>query len=337
MSPRNPGATRFQSAPRRQRGVALITAVLIVALATILAVDVAFRGYLDQRRAATTYALEQAFEVAKGAEAWAADTLKQDGTSGSKVDDFTEQWATPIPPLPIDGGEIQGQLQDLQGRFNLNTLVTLEQTTGQVKTNQFAYDQLVRLLELLELEPHWAAKITDWIDPDDNPVNTDGAEDSIYTAQDPPYRTANMPLTRTSELLSLPGFGIERYRKLAPHVTALPYAVTTINVCTASAYVLDSMLGNQTNYTHSIESMNKGRENGCFPRKQTFESELTSAHASSQQALAFFKKITAEKSSYFEANIWITIGTTQFTLYSLLYRNGTTHTVGPLLRSFGTR
>ena len=36
--------------PARQRGVALITAVLIVALATMLAVNVAFKGALDQRR-----------------------------------------------------------------------------------------------------------------------------------------------------------------------------------------------------------------------------------------------------------------------------------------------
>ena len=63
---------------RRQRGVALITAVLIVALGTMLAASVFFRGYLDQRRSATLFALDQAYEVALGAEAWAADFLRQD-------------------------------------------------------------------------------------------------------------------------------------------------------------------------------------------------------------------------------------------------------------------
>ena len=63
---------------RRQRGVALITAVLMVALATMLAVDVGFRGFLDQRRTGTLFALDQGFEVALGAEAWAADFLKRD-------------------------------------------------------------------------------------------------------------------------------------------------------------------------------------------------------------------------------------------------------------------
>ncbi|HKQ81728.1 MAG TPA: type II secretion system minor pseudopilin GspK [Steroidobacteraceae bacterium] len=319
--------------PRAQRGVALIMAVLIVALATILAVDVGFKAYLDQRRAATSFALEQAFEVAKGAEAWAADILKEDGASGSKRDDLTERWATPLPPLPIDGGELEGQLQDLQGRFNLNTLIVADQT-GKIVTNQPAYEQLVRLLGLLNLETHWAAKITDWIDPDDNPVNNDGAEDSIYTSQTPPYRTANMPMTRVSELLALPGFGIERYRRLAPHVTALPSNVTMINLCTASPYVLDSM-SDQTNYTLSIESFTKARQNGCVPDKRTFNAELDSASINAN-AKAYYKKNIGESSNYFEANVWITIGTTQFTLYSLLYRSQT-NTVGPLLRSFGTR
>ena len=56
------------SLPARQRGVALIMAVLIVALATILAVNVTFRGMVDQRRAANLFALDQGFEVALGAE-----------------------------------------------------------------------------------------------------------------------------------------------------------------------------------------------------------------------------------------------------------------------------
>jgi hypothetical protein len=57
----------LRTGPRRQRGVALITAVLMVALATMLAVDVSFRGALDQRRSATLFALDQSLEIA-GAE-----------------------------------------------------------------------------------------------------------------------------------------------------------------------------------------------------------------------------------------------------------------------------
>ena len=87
--------------PVRQRGVALITAVLIVALATILAINVTFRGMVDQRRSANLLAFDQGFEVALGAEAWAADFLKQDAQD-SQQDHLGETWAQSMPPLPID-------------------------------------------------------------------------------------------------------------------------------------------------------------------------------------------------------------------------------------------
>ena len=61
--------SRQQRVPRRERGVALITAVLIVALATILAVNVGFKGYLDQRRSANMFSSDQGFEIAINAEA----------------------------------------------------------------------------------------------------------------------------------------------------------------------------------------------------------------------------------------------------------------------------
>ena len=70
-----------RAAPRfdtRKRGVALIMAVLIVALETILAVNVTFRGMMDQRRSSNLFALDQGLEVSLGAEAWAADILRQD-------------------------------------------------------------------------------------------------------------------------------------------------------------------------------------------------------------------------------------------------------------------
>jgi general secretion pathway protein K len=87
--------------PARQRGVALIMAVLIVALATMLAVNVTFRGMMDQRRSANMFALDQGFEVALGAEAWAADILRKDAQE-SQTDHFGEAWAQTLAALPID-------------------------------------------------------------------------------------------------------------------------------------------------------------------------------------------------------------------------------------------
>jgi general secretion pathway protein K len=313
----------------RQRGVALIMAALIVALATMLAASVSFKGYLDQRRSGNAFALDQGFEVALGGEAWAADSLRRDKQQSSKTDDFTEEWATPIPPIPIDNGQFEGQMEDMQGRFNLNSLVTLE--GGQLKFDQPAIDRFERLLELLELETKWARIIADWIDSDIQPNFPDGAEDPTYTGLSPPYRTANMPLTRASELLAITGFGLERYRKLEPFVTALPIG-TTINLCTASPELLDALVAGRRQFTLARDNTMETRKQRCFPNKQDYESGLTA----DEKTELVQGKVIDQTSSYFRSTIWVTIGTTQFTLYSLLYRSGNNGLVRPILRSHGT-
>lgn len=319
---------------RQQRGVALITAVLIVALATILAVDVGFKGYMDQRRTANAFALDQSFEIALGGEAWASDSLRRDKIQSPRTDDFTEEWATPIPPIPLEdvGGEFEGQLEDLQGRFNLNNLVVYEGGGGSnSKVDEAAVRRFERLLEILEMETKWARIIADWIDSDSNPQFPDGAEDQVYTGLTPPYRTPNMPITRSSELLALSQFGLERYRKLAPFITALP-AGTSINLCTASPELLDALVDGRRQFTLARDSTKQSRQQRCFPNKQEFELPLTREE---QQELVE-GKVIAETSDYFLASIWVTLGTHRFTLYSLLYRNGGTNQVRPILRSHGT-
>jgi general secretion pathway protein K len=311
-----------QSTRKAQRGVALITAVLIVALATILAVNVVYRGMLDQRRAATLFALDQAFEIALGAEAWAADILQRDQQE-TQGDNLTETWARPLPPLPIEGGSVAGRLEDLQGRFNLNNLVFTDGTT-----NPAAVQQLARILTWLDLEPGWASTMADWIDEDTQPGFPDGAEDSVYTGQNPPYLAANMPITRASELLSMPGFGAERYAKLKPYVTALPVG-TRLNVCTAPGIVLDALVENVREFGLSPEDLAKRRQNGCFPSLEDLRGAFGDAEYNK------VKDTLAESSNFFGATVWVTIGTTDFTLYSLLVR-GQGGLVRPQLRSFGT-
>ena len=307
---------------RRQRGVALITAVLMVALATMLAVDVGFRGFLDQRRSGTLFSLDQGYEVALGAEAWAADFLKKDQQQ-SKTDHFGETWARPLPPLPIEGGTVEGRLEDMQGRFNLNNLIHADGTT-----NAAAVQQLERILAMLEIEPKWATAMADWIDQDVQPGFPDGAEDSVYTGQNPPHLTANMPITRASELLVLPGFGPERFARLKPYVAALPVG-TPINVCTAPGVVLDAFSEDSREFSLNPEDLAKRRKDACFPTLEELRGSL------GDEPFNKLKKSLTESSNYFRSTVWVTIGTTQFTLYSLLARGGA-GTVRPALRSFGS-
>jgi general secretion pathway protein K len=312
-------ATNFR---RGQRGVALITAVLIVALATILAINVTYRGMLDQRRSGSLFAFDQGFEVALGAEAWAAEILKKDAQESGQEDTLAEAWAQAMPPLPIDDnvGTIEGRLEDMEGRFNLNSLVT---ATG---PNEPAVHQLERLLQIIGLEPDWAAKIGDWIDEDSEPGFPNGAEDSVYMGEDPAHLAANMRITRTSEMLALPNFGIERYRKIAPFIAALPVDAK-INPCVASGEVIDSML-KEVNFSliKPQDLADRRKKEGCFPHKNDLLNSL---------ADSAYGESLLESSKYFRATIWVTIGTTQFTMYSLLSRGGQGGVVRPVLRSFG--
>ncbi len=307
---------------RRDAGVALITAVLMVALGTILAVEVGFRGFLDQRRSTTLFALDQGFEIALGAEAWAADFLKKDAQD-SQTDHLGETWAQPLPPLPIEGGTVEGRLDDMQGLFNINNLVHSDGTT-----NEDAVKQLERILAMLDIEPTWATALADWIDQDVQPGFPDGAEDSVYTGQDPPHLAANMPVTRASEIMVLPGFGAERYQRLRPYVTALPVG-TPINVCTAPGVVLDSLSEGSREFSLNPEDLANRRKSACFPTLEDMRGAL------GDEAYNKVKNSLTESSGYFRATVWVTIGTTQFTLYSLLARSGQ-GAVRPALRSFGS-
>jgi general secretion pathway protein K len=316
---------------RRQRGVALIIALVVVALTTVLATRIGADGARDQRRSATLLAQQQAFQVALGAEAWAMEILRADVENGSNRDALDEPWATPIPPLPIDGGAIEGRVEDLQGRFNLNNLVLSDRNTR----NDVAYAQFVRLLARLELEAKWASLLVDWLDENTIADGPDGAEDGVYTGQQPPYRAANRWITDTSELLALPGFGAERYRRLQPFVVALPPVGTAagspINVCTAPAAVLESLADD---LQFDAKQLAENREKGCFPLRADVEVALENAGLAPQD-LERVRATLVETSAWFRVTTRVSIGTTQFTLYSLLERNsgGYSRTV---LRSFGT-
>jgi general secretion pathway protein K len=308
---------------RRERGVILISVLVLVALAAVVAATLFFDTAMAARRTAAGFGMEQAVQLAQGAEALAAYALNEDKND---TDSQQDGWAQPYGPQEVTPEvSIEAQLTDLQGRFNLNSLVG---TNG--KRDENAYKVFTRMLELLELDRRWADLIIDWIDPDTEPA-PEGGEDGLYTSQQPPYRAANLPLTSISELQELPGLTREMYLKLAPHVTALPPAIRTINVCTASGIVLDALFALNTEDAAHVEysaldpeRFAEQRGQGCFPTR--------AALGSNQEAM---QAATTERSSWFRLHTWVRIGTAQFALYSLLNRdNG--NQVRLYGRSFGT-
>jgi general secretion pathway protein K len=309
--------------PRAQRGVALLVAILLLAFGTILAAAIAYENAMTFRRGAATYAFDQALLVQEGAEALAAYGLRLAQKSDPQHTYASEGWAQPLGPLEIvPGVMLTAQLEDLQGRFNLNNLVKQDGTPDPVAVTAFQ-----QLLVAVGLEPKWAGYMVDWIDRDIVPSVPDGAEDSVYMGQTPPYRTPNRYITSASELLALPGFGHDRYLALAPYVTALPYGVK-LNVCTANPLVLDAFLGHG-DFSSDVEGLAKHRATatGCFPKLSDYQAAADSAT---------WSRISSKlqmTSSYFRLTSLITIGSTEFNLYSLLLQDPTGQ-VRPILRSY---
>jgi general secretion pathway protein K len=225
----------MRSPSQHQRGVAVLTAMLVVTIGTIIAVNLMWTSTLDQRRTATALANDQGMMYALGAEAWAADILRLDLVESPDADHLGELWATEIPPLPVEGGFVIGRLEDLQGRFNLNNLVL---DTGE--EDEVMREQFERLLTLLEIDPLLAGAVVDWLDPDTDTRFPNGGEDDTYADSDPQYRTPNTMITSPTEVLAVAGFDGESYTRLAPYITALPRG-TTLNVNTASDVLLASL------------------------------------------------------------------------------------------------
>ncbi len=298
---------------KRQRGVVLLTAIIMVALATIVAAAIAFDTGMMARRAEGGNALDQALLVGGGAEALAAFAVTEQLRDGSGVIHGGQLWARPIGPLEVlPGVVLAAQLGDLDGRFNLNHLVDAD---GVKQEDAMAVFE--RLLRNLDLEPEWAARMVDWLDVDGQPEPA-GAEDASYSSETPGYRAPNRAITSASELLALRGFGAERYRKLLPYVTALPRG-SAINLCTASAVLLDA-LADQRQWSQAPEALARNREGGCFPRSSVFQASFTDPQlfARLQQAFSF-----GETSTYFSLRSVTTVGSAQFALYSLLgYESG---------------
>lgn len=219
---------------KRQRGMAVITTILVVALAASAAAFMAWQQQLWVRQVQNLNEQAQARAVAVAALQWARSILAQDARDGT-VDHAGEPWAAALAPLPVEGGELSGRIGDQQSLFNLNSVVRGGRTSA---ADLAAFG---RLLEQLGLPAELASALVDWIDPDGDTTYPGGAEDFQYLSLDPAYRAANRALTTVDGLARIKGYDGATLARLRPFVTALPQP-TPVNVNTAPAEVLAAMI-----------------------------------------------------------------------------------------------
>jgi general secretion pathway protein K len=309
--------------PRRQKGIALLTALFVVALATIAAVALVSSSSIAIRRTENLQDSERAWWYADSAESWVKGILVEDAKE-NKTDSLADIWAQSVGVLPIEQGAIRGQVIDLQGLFNLNNLGAQDPTPY--------LQQFQRLVENIPDVDAFTAEglgqaIRDWIDSDDERMGATGAEDGDYLSLDPPYRAANQPFRSVSELMAIRGMTPDIYTKLLPNVCALPNSnsggtlqptsvntlqPTPININTATLPVLMSLAPNVD--AQAAQAFTESRVKDPLTDTTQFMQKLV------PQTSTGVRPSVGVTSQYFELQAEVVVGSARVALYSVFHR-----------------
>ncbi|MGH6616157.1 type II secretion system minor pseudopilin GspK [Sphingomonas sp.] len=218
-----------------ERGAALLTVLLLVAVISVLAATALEKLRLATRLSGNAAATEQARAYAYAAETLAlAKVTDLLGRDAARVT-LAGGWSGKPFPLPVPGGMATARVRDGGNCFNLNGLV-VETEPRIYAAYTPARLQFARLMRLVGVPAQLAVPIadaaSDWIDSDTYPLPA-GAEDSTYLGAATPYRTANTLMADPSELRAVSGVTPEIYAKIRPWLCTLPIAKpSTININT---------------------------------------------------------------------------------------------------------
>jgi len=329
----------------RQSGVALITALLIVSLATIMAVSLTAGQYMDVRRTGNIMASDQAYLQALTMETSAGHLLTFSRNDlGKKFDDKNEfeQAVLGLNANAMQVGENEAQVSlELvypEAVFNVNTLLKKD---GKLNTAQ--HDQFRRLFQsvLRDIEEpessvdNLIAVLLDWIDEDED-ERPGGAEDGVYESKETPYKTANRIMASISEMQLLEGYtkkilyGIPKDEKdesseaipgILHYVSALPDIDSTLNINliteprfieALSSYITPTM-AQEIIAAQPFEEVTKFKNHEAWDEIKSKPKDLQKLKE--QVAAA---KLDVQ-SSYFAAKSTAVMGNSVFILNSLVY------------------
>lgn len=221
---------------RQQRGMAIIMALLVVALAATAASTVLWQQSLWWRQVDNDQLRAGMRQVSSAAEDWAAEILRADLLASGERDYLAEDWAQPLPTSFSGDFRVDGQLSDAQGRFNIRNLL---QPDG--KPDEAAVKLYQGLLRVLGQDEKLVEPLLDWLDADEE-ARPHGAEAGWYAAQQPPRKLAsNEYLRRAEQLRWLRGYDAAVMRALLPHIVVLPQR-SVLNVNTATRELLQALV-----------------------------------------------------------------------------------------------
>lgn len=205
----------------RQKGMALIMAVLVAALVASVAIVLASRAHqwLNQLQNRQNFVVAQT--IAYSAVDLARFTIRDDMRNNS-VDHRKEAWNLPIPEIKIEEGVASGQVEELQGRFNLASMVT----SG--KINESGVAAYTRLCSAIGISTSLAETLADAVEKD---LETKRQAGGVGT----------FPYEVLSDLAHLDGYDADVLESLKPYVAILPETMP-VNVNFATAEVLQATI-----------------------------------------------------------------------------------------------
>lgn len=229
-------ADRF-TPPRRERGAALLTVLMLVAVMAVVTAGALERLTLATRLAGNAAALDQARAFTYAAETLASARIGDLVQAQGSRTTLKGGWNGGSFALPVPGGIGTARVTDGGNCFNLNSVVAGGAGQGgDLTVRPLGQTQFRALMEVLAVDAGAATTIAaatvDWIDSDDSP-QPNGAESPDYAAAPVPYRTANQLMVDPSELRVVKGMTPAIYAKLRPWLCALPVTdLSPININT---------------------------------------------------------------------------------------------------------
>jgi len=306
-------------------GVALITVLLIVALAAVLATQMTGRLQLQMQRTNNITLNQQAYWYAMGAEAFAKRILITTFEEEKDVTHLEQMWAQGETSFPVDYGTITGEIFDMQACFNLNALRVDRSSLPAGTTGpdiEGAFEKLIVSLGVEGVNNFEAEYMTDalvdWLDKDGAIASAGGAEDNDYSSKEFPYLTANHFLASITELRMIEHFTVPVINKLKEVACVLPNNdLHEININTVSneqpaliQAFLDIPLSD-------VEQALAEREDDGFKKiDDFFNLQAIKKHA--QKITAEQKKQFVVKSQYFKLKSTASFNNSYFALNTLM-------------------
>lgn len=220
-----------------QRGVALLTILLLVVSITIVAGAMLASQKIAIRRSGVVFNQNQLLQDINVGQQLAITMLRAD-TKLNDTDSMQDIWAQPLPPYSLGTHTIAVEMRDEASRFNINNLYH----DGATDTAALAAFQ--RLLKTLNVDSDIAIAVLDWQDTDKETYKDGGDESVVYAQQSgngSDKALPNQPFISIEQLKEVRGVSAEVLASLRPYITAVPYYLP-ININTANPVVLAALV-----------------------------------------------------------------------------------------------